>query len=135
MYTLRAALPVGADLGGSGWTKGEPNQSGPTRPAFSGFRHAVPAVRFFGLCGDREHATPAGFGSRGVQLSPWVNSSIGHRSGGNNNVTDPPVVGANWFGFGWFGFPCLGPKVRALDRGRGRLVGHNRGQNETCKSV
>ena len=73
--------------------KGEPNRS---------FGSSVSPV--FVLWGEREHATPAGAGSRDIEFSLEVNSSLGHWCGGDNNVTDPYVVGGElvslWLG--WF---------------------------------
>ena len=69
---------------------------------FSGFHRVGFSLFAVVLWGEREHATPAG--SRDVEFSLRVNSSLGHRCGGDNNVTDPYVVQGEFVGLwlGWF---------------------------------
>ena len=127
-WQMRAALHVGATgatlfVSGSLGCRLEPlwmTRANPIRSfgsgSFSGFHPIGFSLFAVLLWGEREHATPAGSGSRDVEFSLRVNSSLGHRCGGDNNVSDPYVLGGELLvlRLGWI--PVFGSYAGQLGR-------------------
>ena len=70
---------------------------------FSGFGVYSLDFCFAWLWGEREHATPVGFGSRDVELPPAGGSSLGDRQGNTVTWLTLTLSWVSWVGFfaGW----------------------------------